>query len=154
MKNLSLHIDSSAIDISAVMSKDAVFARFAKLAAKVYALDERAALDGLSAREKLGSTGFGGGVAIPHAKLSGLDRCVGLFLRCEHPIAFNAHDAQPVDIVFCLLSPEKAGAEHLRGLAEVSRFLRDEQTVAKLRGAASSDALYVLLSGQQEQQAA
>ena len=75
-------------------------------------------------------------------------------MRLERPISFEAHDDQPVDLIFCLLSPEGAGAEHLKALAEISRFLRDQTMLTKLRGAGSADALYVLLAGQREQQAA
>ena len=102
--------------------------------------------DGLAAREKLGSTGFGGGVAIPHARLPGLARVRGLFLRLAQPIEYKALDDAPVDLVFALLSPPDAGADHLKALAQVSRRLRDIGFVAKLRGAGSTDALYALFA--------
>lgn len=103
----------------------------------------------LNAREKLGSTGFGGGVAIPHGKVDGLTRVVGAFARLSQPIDFGAVDGLPVDLVFLLLSPPDAGADHLKALASVSRAFRDRATVAKLRGAGSKDALYALLAGEE-----
>lgn len=155
MKYLSVHMDAAAVTASAtVMSKQEVFATLAKKAAQCYGLDASMVMDRLQDRETLGSTGFGGSVAIPHARIKELDQSVGLFIRLEQPIGFDAHDGQDVDLVFGLLSPEQGSADHLKALAEVSRFLRDESAVAKLRGAASEDALYVLLTGQQDQQAA
>ena len=100
----------------------------------------------LSERERLGTTGFGGGVAIPHGKLEGLDAIVGHFVRLAEPLEFDAVDRLPVDLVFALLSPPDAGAEHLKTLAAVSRTLRDEAMRAKLRGARSPDAVYALLA--------
>ena len=99
----------------------------------------------LAAREKLGSTGFGGGVAIPHARLPEASAITGVFLRLAQPIAFDAVDDLPVDLIFALFSPVDAGAAHLKALARVSRRLRDRPFLAKLRGAASRDALYALL---------
>lgn len=155
MEYLSVHIDSTAIMASAtVLSKQQIFATLAKKAAQSYGLDAELVLERLNDRESLGSTGFGGSVAIPHARIKELDQCVGLFIRLESTVDFDAHDGQHVDMIFGLLSPEQGSAEHLKALAEVSRFLRDETVVAKLRGAASEDALYVLLTGQQDQQAA
>lgn len=119
----------------------------AEIAAAAHGLDRADVAMRLAAREKLGSTGFGGGVAIPHAKLEGLDRPVGAFLRLGKPVAFGAVDHLPVDLVFVLLSPTDAGAEHLKVLARVSRTLRDRDFIAKLRGAGSADALYALLAG-------
>ena len=116
-----------------------------QLAERVYDLDAQLVAERLTERERLGSTGFGGGVAIPHAKLAALDRIVGLVARLSHPVEFNAVDDMPVDLVFVLLSPLDAGADHLRALAQVSRSLRDDSFVAKLRGAASDDALIALL---------
>ena len=101
----------------------------------------------LSERERIGSTGFGGGVAIPHGKLEGLSRVTGVFARLTQPIDFASVDGVKVDLVFMLLSPPGAGAEHLKALARVSRRLRDREFIAKLRGAGSQDALYALLAG-------
>lgn len=101
----------------------------------------------LSERERLGSTGFGAGVAIPHGKIEGLPAVVGYFARLTSPVDFQAVDGLPVDLVFLLLSPPDAGADHLKALAGVSRLLRDRDMVAKLRGARSNDAIYALLTG-------
>ena len=101
----------------------------------------------LGEREKIGSTGFGGGVAIPHCKVEGLDRLVGSFARLAAPIDFQSVDGLPVDLVFVILSPPDAGAEHLKALAGVSRALRDRNLTAKLRGARSRDAIFALLAG-------
>ncbi len=99
----------------------------------------------LAERERLGSTGFGGGAAIPHGKLPGLTQVVGHFVRLAEPIAFDAVDGLPVDLVFALFSPPDRGADHLRSLAAVSRLLRDEPMRAKLRGARTPDAVYALI---------
>jgi PTS system nitrogen regulatory IIA component len=101
----------------------------------------------LAEREKQGSTGFGAGVALPHAKIEGLDRVFGYFARLTAPIDFHSVDDMPVDLVFLILSPPDAGADHLKALAGASRVLRDRNTAAKLRGARSRDALFALLAG-------
>lgn len=123
-----------------------LIAHAAAAAAAAHGLDPTTVQAALAAREKLGSTGFGQGVAIPHAKLDGLERPVGAFLRLDKPVAFGAVDGLPVDLAFVLLSPADAGAEHLKVLARVSRALRDAGFLAKLRGAGSADALYALLA--------
>lgn len=130
----------------AAASKKALFVQLAAAASTAYGLDAAAVVEALSAREKLGSTGFGGGVATPHGKLAGLPRVVAVFARLAQPIDFAAVDDLPVDIVMLLLSPPDAGAEHLKALARVSRALRDPAFVAKLRGAGSRDALFALLT--------
>lgn len=151
----TVRLESQAVTLSPVVSStDAVFRQLAEMASDAYGLEPELVLNGLTQRESLGSTGFGHGVAIPHAKIDGLEQCVGLFTRLERPLAFAAHDGQPVDLVFGLLSPLQGGADHLKALAEISRFLRDAETVTKLRGADNADALYVLLTGLREQQAA
>ncbi|USI74243.1 PTS sugar transporter subunit IIA [Sphingomonas morindae] len=125
-------------------SKKALFATLAGLAARQAGLDARLVGERLQERERLGSTGFGAGVAIPHGKIDGLDRVIGLFAKLDRPIDFAAIDQLPVDLVFVLLSPPAAGVDHLKALARVSRRLRDRGFVAKLRGAGSADALYAL----------
>ena len=125
-------------------TKKALFAQFGQLARDALGLDADLVAERLAAREKLGSTGFGGGVAIPHAKLPGLPRVSGMLIRLAQPIEFKAVDDLPVDLAFALLSPTDAGAEHLKALAGVSRRLRDARLVAKLRGAGSRDALWAL----------
>lgn len=135
-------------------SKKALFQQIASMAAAGLGVAESDVLDSLLEREKLGSTGFGGGVALPHGRLAGVERVTGYFLSLEKPVAFDAIDELPVDLVFALLSPVDAGAEHLKALARASRCLRDRSLVAKLRGAGSADALYALLVPAEERDAA
>ena len=130
-----------------VANKKALFQQLALAAARQTGLDSKDIVAALSERERLGSTGFGAGVAIPHGKLEGLRGVFGYFARLNAPIDFQSVDKLPVDLVFLLLSPTDAGADHLKALARVSRALRDRQTVAKLRGARSKDAIFALLSG-------
>ena len=127
-----------------------------ELAARAAALsgqNERVIFDTLMQREKLGSTGIGHGIAIPHGKLPKLEKLFGLFARLDRPIDFESLDGQPVDLVFLLLAPEGAGADHLKALARVSRLLRDSSMCEKLRGAETADGLYMVLT-QSEAQAA
>ncbi len=137
-----------------VPNKKSLFQQLAQLAAKSTDLDPKMVVERLVERERLGSTGFGGGVAIPHGKIDGLERVVGIFARLASPIDFAAIDDLPVDLVFLLLSPPDAGVEHLKALARVSRKLRDRTFVAKLRGAGSPDALYALFTNGDPQNAA
>ncbi len=125
--------------------KKALLAELAGKAAALYKLDERRLFDRLLERERLGSTGIGGGIAIPHGRMANLDKPVGLFARLGHPVDFDSIDERPVDTVFLLLAPEGAGADHLKALARVSRLLRDRSLVEKLRATESADALYALL---------
>ena len=125
-------------------NKKALFQQLGAAAERITGVDARQIVERLVERERLGSTGFGGGVAIPHGKLDGLPHVFGLFGRLGQPIDFQAIDGMPVDLVFLLLSPPDAGVEHLKALARVSRRLRDRAFVAKLRGAASADSLYAL----------
>ena len=117
-------------------------------------LHERAIFDVLMEREKLGTTGVGNGIAIPHGKLANLDRLYGLFARLENPIDFQSIDEQPVDLIFLLLAPETAGADHLKALARVSRLLRDQVACEKLRGTDDGEALFALLTESSATQAA
>ena len=109
-------------------------------------IHERQVFDTLLERERLGTTGVGNGIAIPHGRLPGLDKLYGLFARVERPIDFDSIDEMPVDLIFLLLAPESAGADHLKALARVSRLLRDKGVCEKLRGAESADAIYALLT--------
>lgn len=127
--------------------KRALFTTLGGAAAKAFGVDAKEVAEALAAREKLGTTGFGGGVAVPHARIAALGRVRGIFARLARPIDFDAVDDQPVDLVFALLSPVDAGADHLKALALVSRHLRDRTLAQKLRGAGSPDALYALLTG-------
>jgi PTS system nitrogen regulatory IIA component len=115
-------------------------------AAELTGQSERAILEILQQREKLGSTAVGNGVAIPHGKLPTLGRLFGLFARLARPIDFEALDGQPVDLIFLLLAPEAAGADHLKALARVARLLRDPDIARKLRESDSADALYAVLA--------
>jgi nitrogen PTS system EIIA component len=137
-----------------VGSKKQLLQELAKRAAEISGFAERQIFEVLLERERLGSTGVGNGIAIPHGRLPGLTRLHGLFVRVDPPVDFDAVDEQPVDLVFLLLAPEGAGADHLKALARVSRLLRDRQICEKLRGAESADALYALLTEAQTSHAA
>ncbi len=140
-------------DVS-VGTRKALFAQLAAVAGPIFDVDPRQVADLLAERERLGSTAFGGGIAIPHARLDSLTKVCGVFLRLSRPLDFAAVDDLPVDLVFALFSPPHAGSEHLKALARVSRGLRDAAFRAKLRGAGSGDALYALLSGVEARDAA
>ena len=127
-------------------TKKAVLQQLAGVAATGIDGDAKLIAERLIAREKLGSTGFGGGVAIPHAKIDGLAQITAVFARLAQPVDFQAVDDLPVDLVFLLLSPTDAGAVHLKALARVSRRLRDQAFLAKLRGTGSRDTLYALFA--------
>ncbi|MGB3723237.1 MAG: PTS sugar transporter subunit IIA [Pacificimonas sp.] len=120
----------------------------AKPLAEATGHDEALIAEALLQRERVGSTAFGGGSAIPHARLSDLPRVVGAFAILETPLPMDALDGEPVDVVYALLSPDGAGADHLKALAAVSRLLRDRALVEKLRGAENGDAAHALLSAQ------
>ncbi len=127
-------------------NKKQALQELARKASELTGQHERMIFDVLLERERLGTTGVGHGIAIPHGKLASLDRVYGLFARLERPIDFDAIDEQPVDLMFLLLAPEQAGADHLKALARVSRLLRDNAVCEKLRGSTSADALYALLT--------
>ncbi|HEV7370023.1 PTS IIA-like nitrogen regulatory protein PtsN [Arenibaculum sp.] len=135
-------------------SKKQVLQELARRAAELTGQHERAVFDVLLERERLGTTGVGHGIAIPHGKLPNLDRVHGVFARLERAVDFDAIDEQPVDLMFLLLAPEGAGADHLKALARVSRLLRDASLCEKLRGADSADAIYALLTQQEASHAA
>ncbi|MBM3565142.1 MAG: PTS IIA-like nitrogen regulatory protein PtsN, partial [Alphaproteobacteria bacterium] len=120
-------------------SKKQALQELARRAEALVGVDERAIFDVLMERERLGTTGVGNGIAIPHGKLPNLERLHGLFARLEKPIDFQAVDDQPVDLIFLLLAPETAGADHLKALARVSRLLRDKTICEKLRGTDEAD---------------
>ncbi|MCG8504550.1 MAG: PTS IIA-like nitrogen regulatory protein PtsN [Sphingomonadales bacterium] len=127
-------------------SKKHVLQELAQHAAEMTGLDSREIFEALLEREKLGTTGVGQGVAIPHGKFAALDRIWAIFARLDHPIDFEALDERPVDLIVLLLAPSDAGAEHLKALARVSRLLRDTKMCEKIRGSESGDALYALLT--------
>ncbi len=137
-----------------VNSKRQALQVIADIAARQLGLDSATIHHALLEREKLGSTGVGMGVAVPHAALAGLDRMHGVFLRLEAAIDYEAIDDRPVDLIFALLAPEDAGTEHLRALAKVSRVLRQKDLRDQLRSVESNDALYALLIGMADSNAA
>ncbi|BBK45017.1 PTS IIA-like nitrogen-regulatory protein PtsN [Allostella vacuolata] len=148
------------MDIDHLLTPDAVIARLkvgskkqalqelAKKASQITGLAERPIFEVLLERERLGTTGVGNGIAIPHGKLPELDRIVGVFARLDRPIDFDAIDEHPVDLLFLLLAPESAGADHLKALARVSRLFRDRAICEKLRGTDRADALFAILTSQ------
>ncbi len=127
-------------------SKKQALQDIAERAARLTGLSAREVFEALLQRERLGSTGIGDGIAIPHGRSHGLTRLHGLFARLEKPIDFDALDGQPVDILFVLLAPEGAGADHLKALARVARVLRDRSTLQRIRGAQDPDAIYAILT--------
>ena len=129
-----------------VNGKKQALQEIAAKAASLTGQNEKAILEILLQREKLGSTGVGNGVAIPHGKLPKLGNVFGLFARLERPVDFDALDGQPVDLVFLLLAPEGAGADHLKALARVARLLRDPEVARKLRASNGAEALYAVLA--------
>lgn len=146
------------MDLSDLLGKDAVVAglkarskkqaiqELAAKAAQLTGLSEREIFDTLLQRERLGSTGVGNGIAIPHGKLTRLDHLVGLFAKLDKPIDFDALDDQPVDLVFLLLAPEGAGADHLKALARIARQLRDASVTDGLRASSDPEEIYALLT--------
>ncbi|MBF0094795.1 MAG: PTS IIA-like nitrogen regulatory protein PtsN [Alphaproteobacteria bacterium] len=135
-------------------SKKQALQEMARRAADLNDLPERQVFEVLLERERLGTTGVGHGIAIPHGKLPTLDRLHGVFARLARPINFESIDEQPVDLIFLLLAPESAAAEHLKVLARVSRLLRDRAVCEKLRGATTAEAIYAILTEAQATRAA
>ncbi|MBM3557667.1 MAG: PTS IIA-like nitrogen regulatory protein PtsN [Alphaproteobacteria bacterium] len=127
-------------------NKKQVLQELASRAARIVGIEEKTIFNVLLEREKLGSTGVGQGVAIPHGRLAGLNRLHGFFARLDPAVDFESIDQGPVDLVFMLLAPEQAGADHLKALARVSRFLRDKAMCERLRGADGPDALFAILT--------
>jgi len=153
--NLTDFLDFDAIKPAlSAGNKRSLLNQIANLAANRLGIAPQAVLDTLSERERLGSTGFGEGVAIPHGKVEGLGRIYCLFVRLSEPVRYKAIDGEPVDLVFLLLSPPDAGAEHLKALAAISRIVRHGPTLEKMRGARSRDALAAVLLGADERDAA
>ena len=135
-------------------SKKQLLQELSRRAADVTGEHERAIFDVLMERERLGTTGVGSGIAIPHGKLQSLEKLHGLFARLDQPVDFQAIDERPVDLIFLLLAPESAGADHLKALARVSRVLRDGKVCEKLRGTDTPDALFAILTEKMEPEAA
>ncbi|MCP5395706.1 MAG: PTS sugar transporter subunit IIA [Sphingomonadaceae bacterium] len=143
-----------AIGSISVATKQAILEQVAARFATCYGLDQGTVLEGLEEREALGSTGFGRGVAIPHARIEGIARPCAVFLRLEKPVDFAAADGMPVDLVFGLLSPVNAGISHLHALAAISRVVRDERVHQALVDAPDSEAIFALLTNASERDAA
>jgi nitrogen PTS system EIIA component len=154
MEITDLITPKSVIPALRASNKRQVLQELARRAAAMTGMPERGIYDVLTERERLGTTGIGAGIAIPHGKLAGLPHLYGVFARLERPTDFEAIDDQPVDLVFVLLAPEGAGSDHLKALARVSRLLRDRAVCAKLRGTDNADALYALLTDQTASHAA
>ena len=139
---------------SNVKSKKRLFQDLAELASKVHGIGADDAIDALQERESLGPTGVGHGVALPHARIDGIDRVRGVFLRLERPLDYGSVDRAPVDLVFALFAPREAGVEHLKALALVSRTLREASVCTKLRANIDPDKLYAILSTHPDSKAA
>lgn len=140
--------------VTTVTSKKRLFQDLGELASMAHGVPVQEATDALMERESLGPTGVGKGIALPHARLQGLKRVAGVFVRIEKPIEFNAVDRQPVDLVFALFAPAESGVEHLKALALVSRTLRDSAVCAKLRSNVDIATLYAVLTEPAASQAA
>ncbi|XUY26822.1 PTS IIA-like nitrogen regulatory protein PtsN [Agrobacterium sp. rho-8.1] len=132
-----------------VNSKKQLLQELAARASRITGVPEREVFDVILQRERLGSTGVGHGIAIPHGKLASIDHIVGVFARLENAVDFEALDDQPVDLVFLLLAPEGAGADHLKALSRIARVLRDPELVAKLRATESDTAIFTFLNQEQ-----
>ncbi|WP_113912133.1 PTS sugar transporter subunit IIA [Roseovarius dicentrarchi] len=140
--------------LGAASSKKRLMHELGDIAHAVYGVNAQAAVDALQARESLGPTGVGHGVALPHARLDDIDRVVGAFVLLEKPINFDAVDRQPVDLAFALFAPREAGVDHLKALALISRTLRDAQLCAKLRANPDPATLYTIMTEAQSMLAA
>jgi PTS system nitrogen regulatory IIA component len=138
----------------AAKTKKQVLQDLADKAAALTRLDGRDILEALLQRERVGSTAVGRGIAIPHGRLAGLQRIVSVFARLEQPLDFEAPDEEPVDLIFVLLAPEQAGADHLKALARVSRLLREPQTIERLRSSHDRATLHAILTEPSTVQAA
>ncbi|ABG30093.1 PTS lactose transporter subunit IIC [Roseobacter denitrificans] len=140
--------------LNSASSKKRLMQDISDLSAQVYDLNADVVLDAMLAREALGPTGVGHGIALPHARLSDLDSVLGVFVLLDKPIDFGSVDRQPVDIAFALFAPEDAGVDHLKALALVSRTLRDASVCAKLRANRNPATLYTILTSAEAEQAA
>ena len=146
MENLSFLKQDDVFPALKATSRKQLFQVLSETAVKKLSLNPELILDALQEREKLGSTGTGNGVAIPHAKLKELESVYGLFAKLTEPVDFEAVDGIPVDLVFLLLVPDDSSAEHLRTLSKISRLLKDAAICDKIRGCDTADGIYVLLT--------
>ena len=154
MSLADLIVQDAVLPALRVNSKKQLLQEMSARAAQVTGLSEREIFDVILQRERLGSTGVGNGIAIPHGKLTSINHIVGVFARLVTPVNFEALDDQPVDLVFLLLAPEGAGADHLKALSRIARVLRDGEMVSKLRQTDTSSALYTFLTAEQASNAA
>ena len=146
MSLADLIVQDAILPALKVNSKKQLLQELSAKAAQVTGLSEREVFDVILQRERLGSTGVGNGIAIPHGKLTSINNIVGVFARLSEPVDFEALDDQPVDLVFLLLAPEGAGADHLKALSRIARVLRDGDMVTKLRETESGAAIYAFLT--------
>lgn len=156
------HLESLDMSLKDFISPDSIVSTLRASSKKqaIQELSERAAIsldrpsreifDQLLQRERLGSTGIGNGIAIPHARLPGLSQIFGVFARLDKPVDFDAVDDEPVDLLFLLLAPEGEGADHLKALSRIARMLRDADTADKLRATRDPEALYAILATPRE----
>jgi PTS system nitrogen regulatory IIA component len=140
--------------VGQLTSKKRLFQELGELVSSCYGLSSSLAIDGLQERESLGPTGVGHGIALPHARLEDLDRIVGVFIRLEKPLDYDSVDRQPVDLVFALFAPKDSGVDHLKALALVSRTMRDQAVVSKLRANTDTAKLHAILTESRAPQAA
>ncbi|KLE34315.1 PTS sugar transporter subunit IIA [Aurantiacibacter luteus] len=147
-------LSPDAVALESAASKEEILETLARRFAAAWDLDADLVLEGLDEREKLGSTGFGRGVAIPHARIPGINRPLAALIRLEKPVDFQAADGLPVDLVFGLVSPENCGATHLHALAAISRMVRDERMHEALSDAPDAEALYALITNVTDRDAA
>ena len=140
--------------VGQLTSKKRLFQELGEMVAAAYGLSAASAIDGLQERESLGPTGVGHGIALPHARLEDLDRIVGVFIRLEKPLDYDSVDRQPVDLIFGLFAPKDSGVDHLKALALVSRTMRDQAVVSKLRANIDSAKLHAILTETRTPQAA
>jgi PTS system nitrogen regulatory IIA component len=153
--DLSKLLVPGAVRIMGQMTgKKRLFQELGEVAAQAYGLNAATAIDGLQERESLGPTGVGNGIALPHARLEGLERITGVFIRLEKPLEYESVDRQPVDLVFGLFAPKDSGVDHLKALALVSRTMRDAGICAKLRANTDPTKLYAILTEIRNPQAA
>jgi len=153
--DLSKLLTPAAVRVVGQMtSKKRLFQELGEIAAQAYGLTAATAIDGLQERESLGPTGVGNGIALPHARLIGMEKITGIFLRLEKPLDYESVDRQPVDLVFCLLAPKDSGVDHLKALALVSRTMRDASICAKLRANSDVAKLHAILTEAKAPQAA
>lgn len=146
MEIVDLLVPEAVLPTLKTQGKKQLLQELSSHAAKLTGIPERRIFETLIERERLGSTGMGQGIAIPHGRIPGLTRIVGIFARLETPIGYDAVDNQPVDLVFLLLAPENSGADHLKALARVSRLLRNQSACERLRAASKAEVLYALLT--------